>query len=84
MGQQLFNAIDIDESKCLKYRRDASQIKLAITYKSDLATCDYDKYILHLLEHLAGLQQQLVFTNKNQFDFIYLCELFKVSDQNYC
>jgi hypothetical protein len=30
LSQKLFDAIDIDESKCLKFRRDAGQIKLAI------------------------------------------------------
>ena len=55
LTQKLFDAIDIDETKVLKCRRDAGQIKIAIQYKADLSTCDYDKYIFHLLEHVAGL-----------------------------
>ena len=39
------NAIDVDETKCQKYRRDGSQIKIVINYKASLETCEYDKYI---------------------------------------
>ena len=79
LDESIFNAIDIDESKCQKYRKDSTQIKICINYKATLETCEYDKYIQHLLEHIAGTADNLRFTNKNQFDFVYLCELFKVS-----
>ena len=65
--QAVFESLDLDDSKCLKFRRDASMIKLAISYKADLATCYYDKYIQHLLEHIAGLRKDLVFSNKKMF-----------------
>ena len=80
VGEQLFEAIDVDESKCMQYRKDSNQIKLAINYKANLESCDYDKYIQHLLDHISGAEEVLRFTNKNQFDFVYLCELFKVSN----
>jgi hypothetical protein len=51
----VFDELDIDETKCLKYRRDASQIKIAINFKADLSVCEYERYIGHLLEHVAGL-----------------------------
>lgn len=80
LPESVFNAIDIDESKCQKYRKDSSQIKIVINYKASLETCEYDRYIAHLIEHIAGTEDQLRFTNKNQFDFVYLCELFKQED----
>ena len=64
----------------MRYRKTSNQIKLAINYKSGLEGCDYDKYIQHLLDHISGAEEVLRFTNKNQFDFVYLCELFKVSN----
>ena len=79
LSQAVFEAIDIDEGKCMQYRKDAMQIKLAINYKANLENCDYDKYIQHLLDHISGAEEMLKFTNKNQFDFVYLCEVFKVS-----
>ena len=33
-----------------------------------------------MLEHIAGTADNLRFTNKNQFDFVYLCELFKLEE----
>ena len=63
----------------MQYRKDAMQIKLAINYKANLENCEYDKYIQHLLDHISGAEEVLRFTNKNQFDFVYLCEVFKVS-----
>ena len=77
--QKVFEAIDIDESKCMQFRKDAIQVKLAINYKANLESCEYDKYIQHLLDHISGAEEVLRFTNKNQFDFVYLCEVFKVS-----
>ena len=79
LREEIFEAIDVDESKCMQYRKDSNQIKLAINYKSSLENCDYDKYVQHLLDHISGAEEILRFTNKNQFDFVYLCELFKVS-----
>ena len=64
----------------MQYRKDAMQIKLAINYKANLENCEYDKYIQHLLDHISGAEEVLRFTNKNQFDFVYLCEVFKVSN----
>lgn len=61
----MFNAIDIDETKCQKYRKDSTQIKVVINYKASLESCEYDKYIQHLLEHIAGTTDNLRFTNKN-------------------
>lgn len=78
IDEAVFNAIDIDETKCQKYRKDSTQIKVIINYKAGLETCEYDKYIQHLLEHIAGTADNLRFTNKNQFDFVYLTELFKL------
>jgi len=63
--EEVFNAIDIDETKCQKYRKDSTQIKIVINYKSSLETCEYDKYIQHLLDHIAGIEENLRFTNKN-------------------
>ena len=80
LTETVFNQIDIDETKCQKYRKDSSQIKIVINYKSSLEVCEYDKYIKHVLEHIAGSADQLRFTNKNQFDFVYLCELFKMEE----
>ena len=65
LPESVFNAIDIDESKCQKYRKDSSQIKIVINYKANLETCEYDKYISHLIEHISGTEDQLRFTNKN-------------------
>ena len=33
-----------------------------------------------MLDHIAGIEDNLRFTNKNQFDFIYLTELFKLGE----
>ena len=63
--ETVFAAIDIDQTKCQKYRRDSSQIKVVINYKSSLESCEYDKYIQHLLDHIAGTEDNLRFTNKN-------------------
>lgn len=65
LPESVFNAIEIDESKCQKYRKDSSQIKIVINYKASLEGCEYDKYIQHLLEHISGAENQLRFTNKN-------------------
>ena len=65
LREELFEAIDVDESKCMQYRKDSNQIKLAINYKSSLENCDYDKYIQHLLDHISGAEEILRFTNKN-------------------
>jgi len=78
LPEKLFEAIDVDEGKCMQYRKDSNQIKLAINYKSNMESCDYDKYIQHILDHITGAEEVLRFTNKNQFDFVYLCELFKL------
>jgi len=80
VAEDVFNTIDVDETKCQKHRRDSSQIKVVINYKSNLETCEYDKYIQHLLDHISGAEDNLRFTNKNQFDFVYLCELFKLGE----
>ena len=80
LPESVFNALDIDDTKCQKYRRDSSQVKIVINYKANLEVCDYDKYIQHLLDHIAGSESNLRFTNKNQFDFVYLCELFKLEE----
>ena len=45
LNEQVFEAIDIDEGKCMQYRKDTNQIKLAINYKSNLENCDYDKHV---------------------------------------
>ena len=45
LDESIFNAIDIDETKCQKYRKDSTQIKIVINYKASLETCEYDKYI---------------------------------------
>ena len=79
VDEELFEKIEVDETKCQNFRKDASQIKIGISYKANLETCEFDKHIQHLLDHLKGTAENLVFTTKNQFDFIYLCELFKVS-----
>ena len=80
LTEAVFDAIDIDESKCQKYRKDSTQIKIVINYKASFETCEYDKYIQHLLEHVAGNAEKLCFSNKNQFDFVHLCELFKLEE----
>ena len=49
----------------MKVRRDSSQIKVVINFKASLETCEYDKYIQHLLDHIAGIESNLRFTNKN-------------------
>ena len=33
-----------------------------------------------MLDHIAGVEDNLRFTNKNQFDFVYLTELFKLGE----
>ena len=45
LTEDVFNALEVDETKCQKHRRDASQIKIVINYKSNLEACEYDKYI---------------------------------------
>lgn len=45
LPESVFNALDIDDTKCQKYRRDSSQVKIVINYKANLEVCDYDKYI---------------------------------------
>ena len=56
LPESVFNAIDVDDSKCQKYRKDSTQMKIVINYKSNLETCEYDKYISHLLEHISGVE----------------------------
>ena len=73
-----FDKIEIDEQKCISYKRDASLIKIAMNLPQSLSTCEFDKYIAHLLDHIKGIETDLRFTSRNQFDFVYLCELFKV------
>jgi len=80
LSEALFHAIEVDENKCCNYRKDAWQIKVAIQVKSDLATLEYDKYIQMLLEYIEGSKQEIRFSSKNHFDFLFLAELFKVSD----
>jgi len=80
LDHDTFEKIQIDEQKCLSCKRDASQIKIALNYPQPyLTTCEYDKHITHLLDHIKGTETELKFTSKNQFDFVFLCELFKVS-----
>ena len=43
--ESVFNKIEIDETKCQKYRKDSHQIKIIINYKANLETCEYDRYI---------------------------------------
>lgn len=45
IDEKIFNDIDIDESKCQKFRRDSTQIKIVINYKASLETCEYDRHI---------------------------------------
>jgi hypothetical protein len=79
LEQETFERIQIDDQKCLSCKRDASQIKIALSYPQSLATCEYDRHITHLLDHIKGIETELKFTSRNQFDFVLLCELFKVS-----
>lgn len=45
LPEAIFAKLDIDESKCMNFCKDSNQIKIAISYKQPLATCEYDKHI---------------------------------------
>ena len=52
LSEAVFENLEIDETKCEKYARDASQIKIEISYKGSLESCTYDSMISHLLEQV--------------------------------
>ena len=45
MDEELFEKIEVDETKCQSFRKDASQIKIGISYKAQLETCEFDRHI---------------------------------------
>ena len=52
LSESVFENLEIDDTKCEKYSRDASQIKIEISYKGSLELCTYDSIISHLLEQV--------------------------------
>lgn len=52
LSESVFESLEIDDAKCEKYSRDATQIKIELSYKGQLESCNYDKIISHLLEQV--------------------------------
>jgi hypothetical protein len=79
LDQDTFERIRIDSTKCLELYQDDGQIKTILQYSGgSLTTCEYDKYISHLLDYISGRETEIKFTKRNKFEMLALVELFKV------
>ena len=78
LSEELFDKINIDESRCKSYSKDSHMIKLTIQCGSPDAFRDFDRHIKRLLEFIEGRgADPASFAPKNQFEFMYLAELFQ-------
>ena len=54
MSEDLFEQINIDETKCQAYYKDQKQIKITIQCGSSDAFRDFDRHIMHILSYLES------------------------------
>lgn len=53
---------------------------MALQKGQEIETCNYEVYIAQVLEYLEDNNNTFEFNKKNQYHFIYLCDLFQLTE----
>lgn len=87
----LFSKINIQKDKCTRYEEVEKKpnhfVKMAhieIQKAICLERSGYEEFIQEILEYISGDRSSFEVTKSNQFDFIYLCDLFNLQDAKHC